>query len=92
MFFLLRSAFWLGLVFVFLPAPGDPLGETGSRLVREAREAAVGSAGQIAADAGRLCLDRTQACLEAAALLSGRPGADTLAAADRAPPWRAPGR
>lgn len=92
MFFLLRSAFWLGLVFIFLPTPGDPRGETGSRIVREARDAAVDSAGQMAADAGRLCLERTQACLEAAALLSGRSGADTLAAADRAAPWRAPAR
>lgn len=88
MFFLLRSAFWLGLVFVILPAPGDPRGETGGRLMREARDAAAESAGRVAVDAGRLCLQRTQACLEAAALLSGQASADTLTAADHAAPSR----
>jgi len=47
MFFLLRSAFWLGLVFIFLPAPGDPRGEAGGRLMREARDVAAESAGRL---------------------------------------------
>lgn len=91
MFFLLRSAFWLGLVFLFLPAEGDPKADTGARIVQEASAAAAAGARRATGDAARLCLEQTRACLEAAALLSGSDASvDTLTGADRVIGWGKP--
>lgn len=96
MFFLLRTAFWLGLTFSAMEWPGAaPVPPTVD-----------GIAAQATLQAAKLCAGTPRACLEAARAFSGAkaasetpaaPGkpakkkADTLDSADRAPAWRGRG-
>jgi hypothetical protein len=96
MFFLLRSAFWLGLTFSAMEWPSDGLSPS----------AASELAAQAAAHATRLCAENARECVEAAraarAIGAKAPAAkstpaarasaaDTLDRADRAAPWKGRG-
>lgn len=103
MFFLLRCAFWLGLVFSAMQWPGD------APKLPNANEASAQVAAHVATGVRKVCTRNPAACLEAASVASdflksqdkpgdkpadkpaakpaGR-GVDTLAAVDRSPVWR----
>jgi hypothetical protein len=94
MFFLIRTTFWLGLVFCAMDWPADAPSIPTKEVVVSA------AAGQ----ASKLCARNPQACLEAAGLASdfvkppapaqkppGKPKADTLEKVDKAPGWRGRG-
>jgi hypothetical protein len=97
MMFLLRSAFCLALVVSWMP---DPDGEV-ARTWRSARSVATAgvAAGAACAEAGAACRAALSAVSDAKTPVAAsprRPGknaglpvsADTLSAADLAPPWR----
>ena len=104
MFFLIRCAFWLGLVFSAMEWPADtPKLPTATQAVAQvaALPLAAQAASQVVTGARKVCVRNPHACLEAADLASdlvrneGKPavkaagrGNDTLAAADKAPAWR----
>ena len=65
MFFLARSAFWLGLVFSWIPWQGENAAVTGPR---EAAGAFMREAAQtVPAEIGRYCLSSPRSCAEIAA-------------------------
>lgn len=85
MSFLIRSSFWLGLVFLALPWNGEDLRTTLSGGAEDA-------ARTLAGEAQALCLKNPVACAEHAAtiarLINGNPSQNTLEPADLAPAWR----
>jgi hypothetical protein len=70
MFFLLRVAFWLAIVFAFLPWPEDVRPPAPAEVAPKAREILGKLFEQASAGAARACLEAPGACLEAAAGVS----------------------
>lgn len=73
MWFLVRSAFWLSIVFALLPWPDDP----GFRLAPpvaiwfRTRDAIGAALGRARATAGKTCTNSPLTCFEAAARIGG---------------------
>ena len=99
--FLLRSAFWLGLVFHAMPLgqarlsdvvpnPRDAVGLATSDRDGEAASAIAGAVVRAVFEPRPAAADKT-AARAAPAAKPARPSVDTLSAADRLPPWRGPG-
>lgn len=99
MIFLLRSIFWLGLVFTIAPSNVLPDRSGAGRAIADVTAETVGAvAASVPAIAQEVCRQSPANCLRAAAKLrssssmrtkSGRRrSADTLTDADRAPRWR----
>ena len=103
MFFVLKSLFWLGLVFFIAPSTGaqDPQRREAGRIAAQATAEAAGAiAASLPAVALEVCKQAPRECVNGALQLqSGEkrakaPGAakrvstDTLTGADRAPNWR----
>jgi hypothetical protein len=87
MSFLIRSIFWLGLVFSALPWDGESLRADLSGEVEHATRALAGQAQAICAK------DPIACALQAAALgktFEAPPSQNTLRAADLGPAWRGP--
>jgi hypothetical protein len=87
--FLLRSAFWLGLVFHAMPWGdarfSDALPAAGPALASLAATTGDGAAGMLARAALRGAFD-----IDAPAARPQPASLDTLIPADRRPPWRGP--
>lgn len=103
MFFVLKSIFWLGLVFIIAPSTGahDPQRRDAGRIAAQATAEAAGAiAAAVPAVALEVCKQAPKECLNGAmGLRAGerrskaqsavKPvSADTLTGADRAPGWR----
>lgn len=77
MFFLLKCAFWLGLVFVILPPEGDRRSAEATRIAREAaqdiEQAAASAAKRGLRRAQDACVAAPAACLEAARAIAVLP-------------------
>ena len=93
MFFLLRCAFWLGLVFSALPWDGDAVT---SDLAAGAAGAAASAQAAATAKVQSLCLKDPVACARHAAeigkALGVAPSSSTLLPGDLGPAWRGGGR
>lgn len=98
MWFLIRSAFWLSIVFALLPWPEDSgLGSSPPAAIWSRTRDAIGAAlGKARAASEKICTDSPLACLETAARLdqfaTGRtPDGDAAAMSAARPSAAAPG-
>ena len=98
MWFLIRSAFWLSIVFALLPWPEDSgLGSSPPAAIWSRTRDAIGAAlGKARAASEKICTDSPLACLKAAARLNQfatdrTPGGDAAATSAERPSSSAPG-
>jgi hypothetical protein len=70
MLFLLRSLFWLSIVFASISWPSDSGAPVMAKAAREMRDILGQTAGMAQAGAGKACLGAPAACLAGAAHLS----------------------
>lgn len=92
MFFLLRAAFWLAIVFASMSWPDDVRPPAPAQIAPKAREILGKMLEQAGAGADKACLSAPGACLEAAAGLSRLVGEKRGDAKGKAPLDGAGGR
>jgi hypothetical protein len=94
MLFLLRSLFWLSIVFASISWPSDPVAPVMAKAAREMQDILGQTAGMAQPGAGKACLRAPAACLAGAAhltrMVAGRPSGGNGKTAPNSPVVDAP--